>query len=297
MTKTLDETIKEFANEIAKTIESSTAPARALSEAINKMAEEHRRIVDSLSKPILDVTNFANAMQKPISDAQKIIAKAVGGIKELQEFHKRFIQAQKEEKEALINTGWMICPSLMDIPTVYLRKAVVSYNNGDKGKAIANLMKLYYGESSWTKLNNTVKSWENHKLFTKQRMKIIRDALRAHKRKEYTLSIPALLPIVEGIVTDYCRIKKIRVPESKTTQKAKKALEELGLQGDGYISEILLAFILNQLYIPTNKLKASSNRKQLNRHGILHGSYAGYPDGTRSLKCFLILDVLTLLKV
>jgi len=126
-------------------------------------------------------------------------------------------------------------------------------------------------------------------------MRIIRDSLWAHQNKKYTLSIPALLPIMEGIATDYCKLKRLEIPESGTVNKVKETIKLLESQGEKYTAEILLGFVENQLYIHTSRLKISKNKKLLNRHGILHGYYSGYPDATRSLKCFMVLDVLSLL--
>lgn len=287
--------VREMARQVA-------LPANYLKNIVrplNKFAKEQKRIIESFSKMNESAIRTAQiSMSQAILESQKFIVEAVKKISDFAEFQKKLRQIRDEEKTALIETGWIICPSLMSIPYPNLRKAVVNYNQGDNGKSISNLMKNHYGsQNNWEYLTEVVAKWESHKLFTKQRMRIIKDALWAHKNKKYTLSIPSLLPIIEGVATDYCKRKKTPIPENKTIEKAKKTAELLGLQGEQYMAEILLSFIENQLYVHTKKLRKSKNKKLLNRHGVLHGYYSGYPDATRSLKCFLVLDVLSSLSI
>lgn len=296
--KELAEIVKGI-REMARQVTLPATYLKNIARPLNKFAEEQKKIIESFSKMNESVIRTAQmSMSQAILESQEFIAEAVKKISDFAEFQKKLRQIRDEEKTALIETGWIICPSLMNMPYPNLRKAVVNYNQGDNGRSISNLMKNHYGsQNNWEYLTEVMTKWENHKLFTKQRMRIIKDALWAHKNKKYTLSIPSLLPIIEGVATDYCKRKKTPVPENKTIEKAKKTAELLGLQGEQYMAEILLSFIENQLYVHTKKLRKSKNKKLLNRHGILHGYYSGYPDSTRSLKCFLVLDVLSSLSI
>ncbi len=229
-----------------------------------------------------------------LDDFKKVLNNLVPDISKIADFTINLKKFQEEEKEVLIESGWFICPSLYPLPYDYFRRAVIKYNAGHKS-SITNLMKFLYGNNNWNYLEKTVNSWSSYKFFNKQRMKIIKDALSAHKNGKYTLSIPALLPIIEGISGDFCKTQEILLSRSATTQKARETLAKIKSNGEEYLSELVLFFIENQLYVHTDLLKSSKNKKYLNRHGILHGSYSGYADCARSLRCFLLLDVFTLL--
>ena len=293
--------ISENVREAVKQVTSSVVYMKNLNKSLYPIIEANKQFVEQIKK----MGNFSSSfsqlrktVNKSVLNYQYFITEVVKKIIDFSKFAERVKQLRDEEKKVLLETGWIICPSLMEIPYPALRHVVVKYNKGDKGKSLALLMKKFYGSNNnWKYLGKTIESWEKHKLFTKQRMNIIRDSLWAHQNKKYTLSIPALLPIMEGIATNYCKLKKLQIPESKTTQKAKETMKLLESQGEKYTAEILLGFIENQLYVHTSKFKTSKNKKLLNRHGILHGYYSGYSDTTRSLKCFMILDVLSLLTV
>lgn len=261
-------------------------------------------LVTAYKKSFEGISNFASIVNQmnsayshladQVLNINKIVNSFLPDFKKITDFAVNMRKFHDEEKKALIESGWFICPSLGPVPYHYIAKAVTRYNSGRKD-SITNLMKSLYGDNDWKYLEETIKKWPTHKFFTKQRMKIIRDAFEAHKERKYTLSIPALLPIIEGICGDFCQSQRAVVSSSATTRKAQILLAKIKDNGEEYLSELVLEFIEKQLYVPTSILKTSKNKKFLNRHGILHGSYSGYADCARSLRCFLMLDVLTLL--
>jgi hypothetical protein len=60
----------------------------------------------------------------------------------------------------------------------------------------------YYQRDNYKYLIEAVQSWESHPLFV-PRMHILKDALQAHCRGLYTLSVPALINQIEGVLNDY----------------------------------------------------------------------------------------------
>ncbi|HVZ58731.1 MAG TPA: hypothetical protein VG935_03210 [Patescibacteria group bacterium] len=257
----------------------------------------YKNIADSfnqISATILETQKAVFNMANYLDNFNKAIQAMVPDISKIIDFAESIKKLREIEKRALIESGWFICPSLDPVPYHYIRNAVIQYDKGRKG-SVTVFMKSLYGDKDWEYLDKVVNGWSTNKFFTKQRVKIIKDALHAHKNGQYTLSIPALLPIIEGICGDFCKTQNIHVNDSASSQKAKNAMQKLKTDGKEYVSELVLEFIENQLYINTGNLRALRNKRFLNRHGILHGSYSGYADCARSLRCFLLLDVLTLL--
>lgn len=248
-------------------IKESAVAINNAKEVVTRTIEANRKLLESIGESISKAFTFST------------------------DFTERFKKLEEETRAALKDTGWIICPSLMQIPVNDLSFSVKRYSQGDKGRSITKTIKDFYGlNSNWEILETTVNGWKTHKLFTKQRMRIIYDALEAHKEKKFTLSIPSLLPQIEGIITEYIKNKPgEKIPMSKSLKKAQKAI---GLQGETFGTDTFLYFMEEQLYVDTDTLGKKRNRKNLNRHGILHGKYPGYPDCTRSLKCFMILDVI-----
>jgi len=258
-----------FSQYIANTLKPIVAFQEALAEAIKPALLFQESI-----KAMIPVIDF-----KPLIEAGKKLAEE--GIK----------------LDALLKTGWWYCPSMEFINREDIKIAAIKYKQGNR-KVITQLFLTSYKKNSNKLLIETVKSWENNPLF-KDRMIVIKDALKAHMNGLYTLSIPALLPIGEGIASDYCKEKGIDTSSirSKGDRKIINAFQELERSGlyPFLFPDLFMEIIENMIYKDTNLLKDPFHKK-LNRHGILHGSYIKYYDAPRSLRCFLLLDALSGLK-
>lgn len=268
--------------------------------------------IEAQQRMMREVNEAYSKLVNPIEEAQKTLSRiysnAFGTVTAIKSFYENLLpgiqkfydfienarQFRVREKKVLIESGWFISPAIGQFPYPWIVKSVNAYESGDRS-SVTNLMKKVFGKNDWEYLGEVVEDWGSHRFFTDHRMQIIQDALEAHRSKKYTLSIPALLPIAEGICGDFCREQQIRVQSGSSYNKGTNALTSIKQKGDVYLSEVALSFIQNQLYVSTQQLKDSKNRKYLNRHGILHGSQTGYADCARSLRCFLLLDVLTLL--
>lgn len=108
------------------------------------------------------------------------------------------IEQNRDAVEAFKAAGWPISPSM----PLEQRNRVVTLYKGNKKRYISRTIMGYYHRDDFRNLRDMVNSWDENTLFT-PRMHIIRDALKAHCEGRYTLSVPALLPQVEGILNDY----------------------------------------------------------------------------------------------
>ena len=252
-----------------------------------------------------DFVNFQNSIKATESRVHEMISNIPKMVNKLSTFNEDIVRELEKLKDignsllkfdniqssVFIQSGWFFCPSMGLLPFDYFYSPVFAYQSGRMDRVTA-LMKLLYGKDSWKFLEDVVNGWPSNKLFSKQRKVIIQDALWAHKNKKYSLSIPALLPIIEGICGDFCKSNKIQVSRNDAKNKVEASLKHIE---DKFFTDLCLEFIEKQLYNDTNFLRSSKNKKFLNRHSILHGLNSGYSDCARSLRCFLLLDVLTLL--
>lgn len=220
-----------------------------------------------------------------------------------QEFSKKveeIAEAERISKIMMLEAGYWYPPSFMEIP---VEDILETYNNCLKGNkaAMANFFRRVYHKNNYQHLRKTVDGWNDNTLF-QSRMRIIVDALDSHCSRKYTLSIPALLPVAEGIATEYC--KKVCIYEtkmkSKGKQKIQKALADKRSKTALNILSLDLFFsaINKIIYENTDELKKTkSNYKNfLNRHAVLHGIQKNYATAKNSLQCFMLLDVLSLLE-
>lgn len=209
----------------------------------------------------------------------------------------RIIEKKELEKEIMRQSRWWFTPSFLNIPANQINAALLAYKNGDRG-AVTRLFKKVYHQNGYQYLNETVEGWQDNKLFAPW-MEIIKEALKTHREKRYSLSVPALLLTAEGIATDYCKKEGglSRKIKSKGNEKIKKVLsKKKNTSSSLEISYLDLLFeIIDQcLYENTGKLKKSKTDYKyfLNRHAVLHGLTPAYGSPKNSLQCFMLLDVL-----
>ena len=169
----------------------------------------------------------------------------------------------------------------------------------------------YYEGKRWSILKSMVHNWMAIETY-RQREKILKDALQAHLDEKWTLSIPALLPQIDGISLNV--IMRHQLPVKKASVIIDKSIsKEAGrtLPSQLFISldmdrftplemvsiYTLLYYLESQLYRRTDFAQHADEANQssfLNRHSVLHGVQVDYASKLNSLMCFLVLDILSL---
>jgi len=156
-----------------------------------------------------------------------------------------------------------------------------------------------YRKHNCALLQEMVDHWRTNPLFA-PRMHIFQDALDAHIAGKYTLSIPALLPQVEGIASQVVgrfpgksqEVIRQAVGESHHKIFATVAEEALLL----YITEVAYARVDFSQFTRWLEQKELAEEQVLHRHAILHGVQINYDSEENSLRAFLLLDALFRLK-
>jgi hypothetical protein len=163
--------------------------------------------------------------------------------------------------------------------------------------------------NDWELLQREIDSWWRLP-YLSDRRSIITDAVIAHKKGLYTLSIPALLPFVDGLaldisfalpVADKVELKSLEKPKSGRGVEHVRKIAQLYHQSEtewvkktfgdwqdslwsGLVEQAITARVY-QSFEPSAKRFPSV----LNRHAILHGRIADYPSESNSLRVFLLL--------
>jgi hypothetical protein len=203
---------------------------------------------------------------------------------------------QKDLVDACNQSGWPLAPSMSQ----ELREKIVQMHKGGKTQYISQTIMGYYRKNDCEKLKTTVQSWKDNEHF-KKRMHIIQDALDAHCRKQFTLSVPAILPQIEGILSDYVEKNGLSAKLGKIGQVYKAAIgdeKDYGLS-DWVIASTVLFHLENNTYIFTSfdeEINKSDKTRRVTRHTISHGLSVNYDKPIHSLKAFLILDAISALQ-
>lgn len=160
---------------------------------------------------------------------------------------------------------------------------------------------VYYEADDFYALKAMVSGWSRNTYFH-DRMHIIEDALDAHMAGKYTLSIPTLLPLVEGILTS------IIGPRSRSEGMGRWVNDAFENMLGTFLREVckdaVIAYITGYAiyrfvehntpeeypkWLENNGLES---KQTLQRHAILHGWQTDYDSKENSLRAFFMLDVL-----
>ena len=132
-------------------------------------------------------------------------------------------------------------------------------------------------------------------------MRIIKDALDAHCESKYTLSVPALFPAIEGILSEYAKVNNLSVKYGAKIRRLYSAVignpDDYGLT-NWAIAPALLYHLENSTYVYSefkDEIKKSPNRRSISRHTVLHGISTNYNKPSQSLKIFVLLDAISAL--
>lgn len=277
---------------------SSWARAFSVSDSIVRLVQPVFEVQDALAERVREMLRGFDDTMRRISANLAAATISVEQTISLGVFDNliQLIQAHQDAVEAFKAAGWPISPS---IPSELVERVVAMHKQG-KTRYISRTIIGHYQRNSHQYLIETVESWKSHPLFA-LRMHILNDALQAHCRGLYTLSVPALVPQIEGVLNDYVLKNGLVAKFGKIQQVYEAAIgdvDEYGLS-KWVIASTLLYQLQTNTYVFTDfeiELKRSVNTRQVTRHTVSHGVALKYDRPIHSLKAFLLLDALSALQ-
>ena len=241
-----------------------------------------------------ELTKFSEGIENIIKSIEEVGLQASKAFKKIPE------ELSYSQREYLFEEGWYLSE---DIPVNHPRliKDLIYKNNYKKLEKLL----INYSKSKIPEIREKV-----GKYFPK-RIKIINDALNAHEKNIYTLSIPILLIQAEGIckeiidVTPFINVKS-RKKYLKMQEKINEKINKLEINGISVrvdsITDILLKYLLSETDINRSmksiirKKKNDKKYNPLNRDYILHGDDFKYANKTNSYKVISFLNYIIDLK-
>jgi hypothetical protein len=117
------------------------------------------------------------------------------------------------------------------------------------------------------------------------RAHLIRAAFRAHRQREYDLSIPVLLTQTDGICEDVINQSPFRTRDNRPCT----AIYVDTIVADTF-QAALLSPLARKLPINISKGQRAPGSSALNRHAVLHGEALDYGNRTNSLKAISLIN-------
>ncbi len=218
-------------------------------------------------------------------------------LKALKESYKLIIEENTllfydKHHDMLNNNGLWAIPALIPYPLSAIVEKLRS-NDSEGARTII----IEHCDRNF--LEDLVNKWWKNEVF-EQRKNIINDAFSAHKCGKYNLSIYALSPQIEGIITDW---EHTQVPQEKIPKGIKsktKKFRDLVIENppstftQRRIIESTISFMTGKPVLGSfeNWLKEIDPAFP-NRHAISHGKYEESTfNEENSIKLFLLLDTI-----
>ena len=217
----------------------------------------------------------------------------------VREISERFGKASRVQ-DAFLHYSLWIAPSMSE---ELVAKIVNLYESGASSATVHSVVSRYYAKDDWQRLEEVLERCRNNPLF-KSRIKVFEDALRAHREGLYSLSVPGLLIHLEGIAADYVKKHKL-LPQvgRKTKEIILTALEDTPYSlldirtyaGVGALIEYVEYSMFASVDFDKEHVRLHSENK-LQGHAVRHGRQIAVGSRMNSLRLFLFIDVMALLK-
>ncbi|MCB2290826.1 hypothetical protein LGK97_13855 [Clostridium sp. CS001] len=187
----------------------------------------------------------------------------------------------KSKAMSLNNFDWWLISSLpiIKINEIYRNKESLNIDEVD------NIICDYYSDNNFKELDKVTEKWVDLDYFN-NRIDILKESIEVHKLEKYRLTVPTLVPLIEGVIRDFMldKYKILNESFSPTYKIFKSKVNELS------------NFIVNYVVICIDKLYCRFNPTKPNevsdfsRHKISHGLAIEYGSEANSLKVILFLD-------
>jgi hypothetical protein len=230
-------------------------------------------------------------------DEEQSKANLQSWIKRVNEYHNNL---DSQISQLLKDAGFWMSPNLSSYFIGFIQGKISK--EGISVETTRKAIREFFRNNDYFQLRNLVSLWLKYPPFSK-REKIISDALNSHIEGKYTLSIPALLPHVEGIATELYGsesdlhvgnkneyYKKIIGDNLQYTYYPKSKIDNFL---EGYFPQIYKNIGNEMNDVPAwMKSHHLIENQTLQRHAIMHGGFYEYYSEENSIRVFLFLDLL-----
>jgi hypothetical protein len=263
----------------------------------NNLTNNFNIVLSELYESIQNLQNYLNNVLslfiEQMEDANSLLFKLIEKTKRIDDYI----------KEKFKENGWLISPSLIDNEKfdIFSLGHYLKENEGKEAEVIAGLFYEIYQENNCEYLKETVNKWYDS-LYFKNWKELLNDALYAHTNEKYNLSVPLLLIIAAGIAREFCKDKIGEPNYVRDGENIKKSIEIVQQYNKDleifYYLDLFEEIIDKYIYGSTDnsKTKEFSEKDILNRHVIFHGLNKNFGIWDNSLRGFLLLDWLSLLR-
>lgn len=202
-------------------------------------------------------------------------------IVEFSSLYLNYLEANEQFILIMLGLGWSPPMDLLPGTVLEIVEKQSQMESQEFSSYVDDLLVRYYDEDL---LRFKLEQWKND-VWWQQRLPIVQSAVEAHINQEYFLSIPTLLPQIEGIIVDgfghrgYMGGKTLDRYISTLLSDTEVDASYSSIAKQFFYNVVLASFEHGELIEST-----------LSRHAILHGADIAYGTSTNSLKTILLFD-------
>lgn len=274
----LSKKMVEFSKTAIESIKTSAMFGNSLAELSRKVLESTSKALQSFSASVI-VSPLLDALRNVSIDYSAILKK----ISDAQSFSKKFDELKEMQMQVLYEAHWFpyatLLTDLSDL--IEINDIISSTRTGSKNreKKIDDVLLSFFTENKVKEIKSEI--WQMDLEYWQKRA--ISQAINAHFRKEYILTISCLAPMWETRFDQAFSIKKHS--NDKGNKKYKSEIADL-LNDNGF--DKALSDFYNNMIIGTCYKPEETKEGVPNRNGIAHGWYLKYPNKKASLNAILL---------
>ena len=230
------------------------------------------------------IAAFINAFARFQDDLRQTMQQSVAQLQEsvdqmARQFAAGMAEYERVEGEAfkvLSQGGWLGMERHLTGPQV--RIALKIYENIGEA-AMNDAIAGYFNANNSALLMAMTEEWVRIP-YLLDRQAIVRDAMSGHRAGQFTLSIPALLPLAEGLCAE--------ILGSHATTAVQGVAEDWCSRDTEVWVQLFHDVVEDVIY--KSYTFGKDPAPYLNRHGILHGRVPNYASEHNSTRVFLLID-------
>ena len=278
-----------------KFVEAYTAKISSAFDAMQQFVERNTAMVDLLNQRMTTFIDFAtNTLNNTIRQfspsnivfPQIDTSRFFAALPDFTELEEAFEEIRKGE-ETLRETGYGFLYTKSSI------RFVRQFADVDPKELQALITDKLVQETQETKFQEELHTLFQQSSVLRSRWEIIIQALGAHRRKEYFLSIPALLPQVEGIIGDMLILRNLIEKQGHQLYKKENGKIKINDKGDPVPARGLKNLIDHSHLKDDPDLHAVADfiteRLLGDRNGVLHGRSVDYGTARLSVQALLVI--------
>jgi hypothetical protein len=251
----------------------------------NNFNDEWLRGMRQAMAPLADISKAIDEMFKPIRESMAAMAREVQRVTaSISETMRPLYEKLERYPDICAAFGW----PPFDVPLSVVAEVVALYDQ--KGEAArADIDALFVRTVPKRVLRDLKVQWADTHLL-RRRAHILDAVMRAHFRKDYSLTVPVLLASVEGVVAD------LHVPKGRMMQADVKrylgetfASEDVPERWSSQLNDAARSVIVDAMV--GSFYHGDPLPKEVRRNAVLHGADVGYDTEANSLKAILMLDL------